>query len=212
MELRDLDLNLLVVFRQLMIERRVSRAAESLGLTQPAVSNALARLRERLGDRVRERTAQADQGSDRARAFGQGIKLVGGGFSRILFPLLALAFVLISRAVLVKFQHVNFLNLAVPLLTAFADEVTALQAPLREGVEVLAGRVLEVTDQRHRRCRDALLGQGRCHAVAHTTSLFTVSCSALQPPAWQRFTTMPSGGWRLTTSLVCPKYWVRSAA
>lgn len=52
MELRDLDLNLLVVFRQLMIERRVSRAAESLGLTQPAVSNALARLRKLLGDEL----------------------------------------------------------------------------------------------------------------------------------------------------------------
>ncbi len=52
MELRDLDLNLLVVFRQLMLERRVSRAAESLGLTQPAVSNALARLRRLLGDEL----------------------------------------------------------------------------------------------------------------------------------------------------------------
>mgnify|MGYP000143117693 CR=1 FL=1 len=51
MDLRDIDLNLLVVFRQLMIERRVSRAAESLGLTQPAVSNALARLRKALNAR-----------------------------------------------------------------------------------------------------------------------------------------------------------------
>ena len=45
MELRDLDLNLLVVFNQLLRERKVSAAAESLGLTQPAVSNALKRLR-----------------------------------------------------------------------------------------------------------------------------------------------------------------------
>ena len=33
MELRDLDLNLLVVFNQLLRERKVSAAAESLGLT-----------------------------------------------------------------------------------------------------------------------------------------------------------------------------------
>jgi len=56
MDLKDVDLNLLVVFRQLLIERRVSRAAELLGLTQPAVSNALARLRNILGDELFVRT------------------------------------------------------------------------------------------------------------------------------------------------------------
>jgi DNA-binding transcriptional LysR family regulator len=57
MDLRDVDLNLLVVFRQLMTERRVSRAAEALGLSQPAVSNALARLRRLFGDELFRRTA-----------------------------------------------------------------------------------------------------------------------------------------------------------
>lgn len=56
MELRDLDLNQLVLFRQLMAERRVSRVAEQLGLTQPAVSNALARLRRQFGDELFVRT------------------------------------------------------------------------------------------------------------------------------------------------------------
>ena len=45
MELKDIDLNLLVIFNQLLIERKVSKVAENLGLGQPAVSNALARLR-----------------------------------------------------------------------------------------------------------------------------------------------------------------------
>ena len=40
MNLRELDLNLLVVFNQLLLDRSVSAAAEHLGLTQPAVSNA----------------------------------------------------------------------------------------------------------------------------------------------------------------------------
>lgn len=57
MDLRDIDLNLLVVFRQLMADRRVSRAAEALGLSQPAVSNALARLRRLFGDELFRRTA-----------------------------------------------------------------------------------------------------------------------------------------------------------
>ena len=41
MNLRDIDLNLLVVFNQLMMDRRVSTTADKLGLSQPAVSNAL---------------------------------------------------------------------------------------------------------------------------------------------------------------------------
>ena len=49
-DLRRLDLNLLVVFDALMAERSVTRAAERLGRTQSAVSHSLARLREHAGD------------------------------------------------------------------------------------------------------------------------------------------------------------------
>lgn len=55
------DLNLLPVFLALMQERNVTRAAERLGITQPALSNALARLREMLQDPlfIRERYGMA---------------------------------------------------------------------------------------------------------------------------------------------------------
>lgn len=56
LDLKDIDLNLLVVFDRLLFERSVSRAADSLGITQPAVSNALARLRKTLGDELFLRT------------------------------------------------------------------------------------------------------------------------------------------------------------
>ncbi len=56
MELTDLDLNLLVLFDRLIVERRVSRVAEVLGLTQPAVSNSLARLRRLFHDELFLRT------------------------------------------------------------------------------------------------------------------------------------------------------------
>lgn len=56
MELSEVDLNQLVLFQQLMVERRVSRVAESLGLTQPAVSNTLAKLRKQFGDELFVRT------------------------------------------------------------------------------------------------------------------------------------------------------------
>ena len=45
-----LDLNLLRVFDEVMAERNLTRAANNLAMTQPAVSNALRRLREALGD------------------------------------------------------------------------------------------------------------------------------------------------------------------
>ncbi|OGA29890.1 MAG: LysR family transcriptional regulator [Betaproteobacteria bacterium RIFCSPLOWO2_02_FULL_65_24] len=58
MELKDVDLNLLVTFQQLFQERRVSAAAASLGLSQPAVSNALKRLRLLLGDELFVRSSR----------------------------------------------------------------------------------------------------------------------------------------------------------
>lgn len=56
MELTDIDLNQLVLFQQLMVERRVSKVADNLGLTQPAVSNTLAKLRRQFGDDLFVRT------------------------------------------------------------------------------------------------------------------------------------------------------------
>ena len=58
MELSDIDLNQLVVFQQLIQERRVSRVADNLGLTQPAVSNTLAKLRRTFDDELFVRTPQ----------------------------------------------------------------------------------------------------------------------------------------------------------
>lgn len=48
--LMNLDLNLLVALDVLLQERNVTRAAEQLGLSQPAVSAALSRLRRHFGD------------------------------------------------------------------------------------------------------------------------------------------------------------------
>lgn len=47
---RTLDLNLLRVFDEVMAEKSLTKAARNLSITQPAVSNALRRLRETLGD------------------------------------------------------------------------------------------------------------------------------------------------------------------
>ncbi len=50
MNFRTLDLNLLRVFDTVMAEGSITRAAERLAMTQPAVSNALRRLRDSVGE------------------------------------------------------------------------------------------------------------------------------------------------------------------
>ena len=56
MELSRLDLNLLLVFHHLLHAKRVSAVAAVLGMSQPAVSSALGRLRTSLGDDLFLRT------------------------------------------------------------------------------------------------------------------------------------------------------------
>lgn len=63
---RTLDLNLLRVFDEVMAERNLTRAAQRLSMTQPAVSNALRRLRELLGDELVQRSGYGVEPTPRA--------------------------------------------------------------------------------------------------------------------------------------------------
>lgn len=72
-KLANIDLNLLVVFDLLYQEQNTQRVALRLGLTQPAVSHALKRLRLLLGDELFERTSQGLQPTPRASQLHPGI-------------------------------------------------------------------------------------------------------------------------------------------
>jgi DNA-binding transcriptional LysR family regulator len=63
---RTLDLNLLKVFDEVMTERNLTRAAGHLAMTQPAVSNALKRLREALNDDLLVRSGYGVEPTPRA--------------------------------------------------------------------------------------------------------------------------------------------------
>lgn len=71
----NLDLNLLRVLVQVHRDRSVSLAAEHLGLSQPAVSSALKRLREALGDRLFIPTARGMQATPLADQIAPRIAL-----------------------------------------------------------------------------------------------------------------------------------------
>ncbi|WP_424626262.1 LysR family transcriptional regulator, partial [Achromobacter marplatensis] len=66
-ELRNVDLNLLILFQHLLEDRNLSAVARRMDLTQPAVSNALRRLREAFGDELFVRTAQGMLPTPRAQ-------------------------------------------------------------------------------------------------------------------------------------------------
>jgi DNA-binding transcriptional LysR family regulator len=71
---RTLDLNLLRVFDEVMAEGSLTRAARNLSLTQPAVSNALRRLRETRGDELVQRSGQGMAPTPRARAIWPAVR------------------------------------------------------------------------------------------------------------------------------------------
>ncbi len=78
MELSEIDLNLLVVFNQLLIDRSASRAAASLGLSQPATSNALRRLRQLLDDELFLRTPHGMEPTPYALQLAEPVTLALG--------------------------------------------------------------------------------------------------------------------------------------
>ena len=74
MNLRKLDLNLLLVFDAVYGERSITLAAAKLALSQPAVSNALNRLRSQLDDPLFERHGKGIKPTDKANALAPKIR------------------------------------------------------------------------------------------------------------------------------------------
>jgi DNA-binding transcriptional LysR family regulator len=74
MNVHDVDLNLLRVFDAVLHEQGATAAAARLGLTQPAVSNALARLRAIFGDALFVRTAAGMDPTPFARELAEPVR------------------------------------------------------------------------------------------------------------------------------------------
>ncbi len=74
MDLAGLDLNLLVALDALLSERSVTRAAQRVGLSQPGMSNALARLRTLFGDPLLVRQGATLVPTSRAEALAAPVR------------------------------------------------------------------------------------------------------------------------------------------
>jgi DNA-binding transcriptional LysR family regulator len=81
-----IDLNLLVVFDAVMQERSVTRAGHRLGLSQPAMSHALTRLRHMLKDALFVRSPTGMVPTPRAEQLAMPIRSALDGFQHALEP------------------------------------------------------------------------------------------------------------------------------
>lgn len=85
--LHRVDLNLLPLLAALLEHRSVTRAAQAVGLTQPAMSNALQRLRRTLGDELLVRAGRQYVLTARASALIEPVNLIlDTATSRVLAP------------------------------------------------------------------------------------------------------------------------------
>jgi DNA-binding transcriptional LysR family regulator len=86
---KDLDLSLLRCLEVLVSEAHVSRAAERLDMSQPAMSRALNRLREMFGDPLLVRSAAAMAPTARALELAQSARRILNEVNEVLSPALA---------------------------------------------------------------------------------------------------------------------------
>ncbi len=85
-QLHRLDLNLLVTFEALMTEGSVAKAAERLNKTPSAVSHALARLRDQLGDPLMVKVGGRMQPSPFARTLIEDVRPILRSIQRVVAP------------------------------------------------------------------------------------------------------------------------------
>jgi DNA-binding transcriptional LysR family regulator len=86
-KLGAMDLNLLVVFDAIMRDRSVTRAGQRLGLSQPAVSHALTRLRHMLKDELFVRSPQGMMPTPHAEQLAAPIRIALEGLQQSLEPI-----------------------------------------------------------------------------------------------------------------------------
>jgi DNA-binding transcriptional LysR family regulator len=149
--LADIDLNLLVALDAIIATCSVGAAAARLGLSKPATSHALARVRSMLGDQVLVRSGKEWILTDRARALRAPLSELLRSTSALLFPERALDLATLDREFRVHTtDHVLSVlgvgigsalaaeapNVALRFLPVLPDDVTMLRDDIDLGIGV----------------------------------------------------------------------------
>lgn len=171
MNFRTLDLNLLRVFDEVMAERNLSRAARNLSMTQPAVSNAIKRLREQVDDELFTRAGYGVAPTPLADKYWPVIREALGNLRAAMVP-----------------DRFDPATSPASFQLAMADATAALLMPaLVRRIEAGAYRVsLRVTPLTTRDPRGLLVGTELDLAVGYfPAAVASLSMSGLQPDTAQ---------------------------
>ena len=130
MNWRSIDLNLLVVFDAVMRERSVTRAGRLIGLSQPAMSHALNRLRHMLGDELFVRTPDGMTPTPRAEAIAEPLR---NALSEMQLALEPLTFdpQESDRRFTISLNNFAAVVIGPPLVTAACGEAPGIQLDMR---------------------------------------------------------------------------------
>lgn len=132
-----IDLNLLVAFHALFVERQVTRAAARTGVTQSAMSHALGRLREHLGDELFVRTPRGLLPTPRAEALGPEIERLLGELDTALSPAAAFDAAKLVRTFSIASADYGELVLLPSLFARVAREAPHVSLRLRPASQAL---------------------------------------------------------------------------
>ncbi len=174
MELRDIDLNLLVVFHEVFRERQISSAARRLKVTQSAVSNALARLRRSVGDELFVRTTDGMQPTPYAERMAEQVAAALAQLEQALRPERAFDPATSRRRFTVAMTDVGEMYFMPRLIAACAQ-----LAPRVDIASARAGQVDLRTDMESGRVDLAIGAFEDAPKVLYQRRLFQQSCVTL---------------------------------
>lgn len=126
-QLRERDLNLLVILRVLLHTASVSRAAEQLGFTQPAVSRMLERLRSTFGDPLLVRSGNRMLLTERARELISELDAAFGHLDRVFGAAGAFNPATVKRSIVVGANEYLQTVFAAPLIRAMQTSAPKVQ-------------------------------------------------------------------------------------
>jgi DNA-binding transcriptional LysR family regulator len=130
MNWRSIDLNLLVVFDAVMRERSVTRAGRLVGLSQPAMSHALNRLRYMLGDELFIRTPKGMTPTPRAEQLAEPVRNALNEMQLALEPL-AFDPATSDRTFIIGLNNLAAVVLAPPLCAAVCGAFPGVRLDMR---------------------------------------------------------------------------------
>jgi DNA-binding transcriptional LysR family regulator len=192
MALGGIDLNLLVILQALLEEGNVTRAGVRLGMPQPAVSNALARLRRHYRDELLLRSGNGYDLTPLARSLlpsvQESTRLIGQTF----FPGQAGQPPVGDRVFTICLSDYSMTVLGEPLLRRVHDLAPDASIQLRLAARELAG------GDRGLLGYDLLIGPLRLASAGQPEVIMRDRLVYVADPANPRLRAGADGGWRLT--------------